>query len=173
MAHRLKRNKKVIGETLSILDANAGHLSQTSRATEIPVTTIMGWRESYQNDPVVERYRRLKNEELADRFRVVAAKAIERLNHEIEDVSVDKLATVAAISTDKQLLLTGNATSISTTKSSQLNSARQSYILTAISELAQLHPNMPTSALQELAEQNFNSWYASLNIDPLVTNTVQ
>lgn len=173
MASRLKRNKKVIGETLSILDANAGHLSQTSRATEIPATTILGWRESYQNDPVVERYRRLKNEELADRFRVVAAKAIERLNHEIEDVSVDKLATVAAISTDKQLLLTGNATSISSTKSSQLDSARQSYILTAISELSQLHPNMPSIQLQAEAERQFEAWYQSLNIDPLASNLEQ
>lgn len=173
MVHRLKRNKKVIGETLAELDANAGHLSQTSRATDIPVTTIMGWREAYQNDPTVERYRKLKNEELADRFRVVAAKAIERLNHEIQDVSVDKLATVAAISTDKQLLLTGNATSISDSKHNQLNSAKLSYILTAIPDLALNHPDWPEIKLRAEAERRFTEWIESLQLSPVASELIQ
>lgn len=109
---RQKRNKKVIGAVLAELDANAGHLSQTSREQGIPVTTLWTWREHYKNDPIVERYRSLKNEELADRFRVISALATERLFHEIDDVSVDKLATVAAIGADKQLLLTGQSTDI-------------------------------------------------------------
>ena len=112
MAGRLKRNKKVIGEVLAELDANAGHLSQTSRATDVPVTTIMAWSDNYKDDPLDERYRRLKNEELADRFRVVAAKAIERLNSEIDSVKVDNLMVMAATGADKQLLLTGYSTDI-------------------------------------------------------------
>lgn len=112
---RQKRNKKVIGQTLAELDANAGHLSQTSRATKVPVTTIMGWRDNYSDDPLVERYRRLKNEELADRFRVVSAKAIERLNAEIDSVKVDNLMVMAATGADKQLLLTGHSTDIEKT----------------------------------------------------------
>ncbi len=58
-------------------------------------------------------------------------------------------------------------------RSLQLSTAKQSYILTAISELAQLHPNMPSIQLQAEAERQFDAWYQSLNIDPLVTNTVQ
>ncbi len=112
MATRQKRNKKVIGETLSELDANAGHLSQTSRETDVPVSTILWWRDHYASDPLVERYRKLKNEELADRFRVVSFKAIERLSAEIDDVPVQNLCTIAAIGADKQLLLTGQPTSI-------------------------------------------------------------
>jgi hypothetical protein len=173
MAHRLKRNKRIIGETLSILDSNGGHLSQTARETHIPFTTIHGWREAYQNDPEVDRYRRLKNEELADRFRVVAAKAIERLNTEIHNISVDKLATVAAISTDKQLLLTGNATSITESKSSQLSNAKRSYILSALPELARINPDMPAERLQLEAENKFQAWMDSLNLTPLVTEQVQ
>ncbi len=173
MVHRLKRNKKVIGETLGILDANAGHLSQTSRETGIPVPTLWGWREAYNDDPEVERYKKLKNAELADRFRVVAAKAIERLNTEIHNISVDKLATVAAISTDKQLLLTGNATSITESKSSQLSSAKRSYILSALPELQLNYPNLSSIQLQQLAEQSFMSWLDSLNLTPVVTDTVQ
>ncbi len=173
MAHRLKRNKKVIGETLGILDANAGHLSQTSRETGIPVPTLWGWREAYNDDPEVERYKKLKNAELADRFRVVAAKAIERLNTEIHNISVDKLATVAAISTDKQLLLTGNATSITESKSSQLSQAKQSFILSALPELQLNNPDWPISKLQDVAEQKFNDWLAGLQVTPLASDLSQ
>lgn len=120
MAHRLKRNKKVIGETLGILDANAGQIAQTARETEIPKSTIASWADHYANDPLVGRYRSLKNEELADRFRSIAGAASERLYKEIADVSVDKLATVAAISTDKHLLLTGQPTSIVANLSAKL-----------------------------------------------------
>lgn len=109
---RQKRNKRVIGETLAELDANAGHLSQTSRENGVPVTTLLGWRDTYRNDPTVERYRRLKNEELADRFRVVSAMAIERLHSEIDSVKVDNLMVMAATGADKQLLLTGHSTDI-------------------------------------------------------------
>lgn len=112
MARRLKRNKKVIGETLAVLDANAGQLSQTARETDVPKSTLFGWAEYYANDPLVARYRTLKNEELADRFRAIAGAASERLYRELADVSVDKLATVAAIGADKQLLLTGQSTDI-------------------------------------------------------------
>lgn len=112
MAVRLKRNKKVIGETLAVLDANAGQFSQTARETDIPKSTLFGWSEYYANDPLVARYRTLKNEELADRFRAIAGAASERLYKELADVSVDKLATVAAIGADKQLLLTGQSTDI-------------------------------------------------------------
>ncbi len=173
MASRLKRNKRVIGETLSVLDANGGQLSQTARETEIPKSTILGWSEHYANDPLVARYRTLKNEELADRFRAIAGAASERLYKELANVSVDKLATVAAISTDKQLLLTGNATSISESKSSQINNAKQSYLLAALPDLQSIHPDWPIIKLQQEAEARFSAWYASLNIDPLVTDTVQ
>ncbi len=122
MGSRLKRNKRVIGETLAELDANAGHLSQTSRETGIPKPTIHWWAEHYANDPLVERYRTLKNSELADRFRVVAAKAVERLNAEIEEVSVDKLSTIAGTCVDKHLVLTGQPTSIIQNLSAKLQS---------------------------------------------------
>lgn len=112
MAERVKRNKRVIGETLAELDSNAGHLSQTSRSTTVPISTISFWRDRYSDDPAVERYRKLKNEELADRFRVVSAKAIERLNAEIDLVKVDNLMVMAATGADKQLLLTGHSTDI-------------------------------------------------------------
>ncbi len=163
----------MIGETLGILDANAGHLSQTSRETGIPVPTLWGWREAYNDDPEVERYKKLKNAELADRFRVVAAKAIERLNTEIHNISVDKLATVAAISTEKQLLLTGNATSITESKSNQLSSAKRSYILSALPELQLNYPDLSSIQLQQLAEQSFQSWFDSLNLTPVITEQVQ
>lgn len=167
--YRVQRNKRVIGETLSILDANAGQLSQTSRETSIPITTLHGWREIYKNDPEVESYRKLKNEELADRFRVVAAKAIERLNAEIGKVSIDKLATVAAISTDKQLLLTGQATSITKKQDDLLSSARSAFILTALPELQQSNPNWSESQLKQAAEERFQAWFDSLNLSPVVT----
>lgn len=112
MASRLKRNKKIIGESLGVLDANAGHLSETAHALNLPKSTLRTWRDNYATDPLVARYRALKNEDLAERFRVISAMASERLQAELDDVHVDKLATVAAIGADKQLLLTGHSTDI-------------------------------------------------------------
>jgi len=51
--------------------------------------------------------------------------------------------------------------------------AKQSFILAALPDLQQNHPDWPIIKLQDEAEQRFNAWYNSLNIDPLVTNTVQ
>ena len=166
---KVKRNKRVIGETLAHLDFNAGHLRQTARETEIPIPTIARWRDVYRNDPEVRRYCTLKNEELADRFRAVAALAIERLHREIDQVSTDKIATVAAICTDKQLLLTGQPTNISgkPERQSQLDSARNSYLLAAIPELQSAHPEWTAEQLQHAATKAFSDWYASLQ--PMVT----
>jgi hypothetical protein len=50
----------------------------------------------------------LKNADLADRFKALAAIASERLIAEIDRVGVDKLATVAAVCVEKQLLLTND-----------------------------------------------------------------
>jgi hypothetical protein len=119
MAGRTHHNKRVIGNALGELDANGGNLSQTSRQLSVPISTLWGWRESYTSDPVVEKYRNLKNEQLAERFRVMSALAIERLLTELKDVSVDKLATVAAIGADKHLLLTGQPTEITGTANSK------------------------------------------------------
>lgn len=98
---------------------NAGNLSETSRALSIPITTVKTWRDRYENDPIVAKYRNLKNEELADRFRVVAAMAIERLHSEIGLVKVDNLMLLAATGTDKQLLLTGQPTAITESTSAK------------------------------------------------------
>jgi hypothetical protein len=170
---RLKRNKKIIGRTLALLDSNAGHLSQTSKEAEIPIATLSGWRDSYQNDPIVERYRTIKNEELAEKFRVVAAKAIERLNNEISEVSVDKLATTAAICTDKQLLLTGQATAITASRTEQITRAQHTYLLVALPELQQQHPDWSKEQLQTAAVQAFNQWFESLQLNSPVTDIVQ
>jgi len=109
---RQVRSKRQIGETLSVLDINAGNISETSRALSLPASTIRDWRDNYANDPLVVRYRDLKNADLAERFRVVAAMAIERLQGEIDSVKVDNLMVMAATGADKHLLLTGQPTVI-------------------------------------------------------------
>src|SRR5262249_44074221 len=101
----------------------------------------------------------------------VAAKAIERLNAEIAEVNVDKLATTAAICTDKQLLLTGQATSISASKSEQITRAQHSYILAAIPDLQQQNPGWTHEQLQTAALKAFNLWLESLSLP--VTDLVQ
>lgn len=112
MDKRRRTNKRGIGNALGVLDLNAGNLSETSRALNVPKSTLKSWRDNYAEDPLVARYRTLKNEELAERFRVVAAMAIERLQHEIDNVKVDNLMVLAATGADKHLLLTGQPTSI-------------------------------------------------------------
>ena len=107
---RRRRNKKTIGESLAILDANAGNLSQTARLVKIPKSTLKGWRDTKATDEKVARYRTIKNAELAEGFRVISALASDRLIDEMADVPVDKLIMVAAIATDKQLLLSNQPT---------------------------------------------------------------
>jgi hypothetical protein len=119
MAGRTHHNKRVIGNALGELDANGGNLSQTSRRLKVPISTVASWRDNYSTDPIVAKYRNLKNEELAERFRVISALALNRLRNEMADVSVDKLATVAAIGADKHLLLTGQPTEIQGTANSK------------------------------------------------------
>src|SRR5215831_17114062 len=104
---RRRRNKKTVGESLAILDANAGNLSQTARLLKMPKSTLKGWRDTKASDEVIARYRTVKNEELAEGFRVMSAMALERLIDEMAYVDRDKLATIAAIGVDKQLLLSG------------------------------------------------------------------
>jgi len=81
----------------------------------MPKSTLKGWRDTKANDEKVARYRTIKNEELAEGFRVVTGLALERLIAEINNVDVDRLATVAAIAVDKQLLLAGQPTTINET----------------------------------------------------------
>ncbi len=58
-------------------------------------------------------------------------------------------------------------------RSFQLSQAKQSYILAALPDLQLNHPNMPIIELQQLAEQSFTAWLDSLNLTPVVTDTVQ
>jgi len=125
MRHR--RNKKTVGESLAILDANAGNLSQTARLLKMPKSTLKGWRDTKASDEVIARYRTVKNEELAEGFRVMSAMALERLIDEMAYVDRDKLATIAAIGVDKQLLLSGQpATNDGTVERSELAAILQS-----------------------------------------------
>ena len=114
---RHRRNKKTIGESLAVLDANAGNLSETARVLRLPKSTLKSWRDNYDSDEAVARYRTIKNAELADGFRAISAMAIERLIAEIDRVDVDKLATVAAIAADKQLLLSAQPAAVNETVS--------------------------------------------------------
>lgn len=109
---RTVRGKRTIGHALAVLDVNEDNLTQTAKALKLPKSTLKDWRDNYSTDPTVAHYRTLKNEELADRFRVMSAMAAERLIKDMHLVPVGTLATVAGIGADKQLLLTGQATSI-------------------------------------------------------------
>ena len=116
---RRRRNKKAIGNALAILDSNAGQLSETARVLKLPKSTLKSWRDNYASDEAVARYRTIKNAELADGFRAISALAIERLIAEIDSVDVNKLATVAAIGADKQLLLSASPAAVTETVGSE------------------------------------------------------
>ena len=60
---RHRRNKRTIGESLAALDANAGNLSETARVLRLPKSTLKSWRDNYDSDEVVARYRTIKNAE--------------------------------------------------------------------------------------------------------------
>jgi phage terminase small subunit len=58
-------------------------------------------------------------------------------------------------------------------RAQQLDQAKRSYILAALPDLAANHPDWSEKELQTAATTAFDSWFNSLNLNPVVTDTVQ
>ena len=133
------------GEALAALEANRGNVKATAEALGIPGQTLRQWhqgerhaldkmrgldtdrevREAAERDPALRDALKSK---LADGFEALAAKAIGVAHDKVEDASAYQAALIAAIATDKALLLRGEATTIvSTADAERLAAFRARY----------------------------------------------
>ena len=109
------------GEVLAILDSNGGNLSQTSRQTNVPLTTIHDWKSGLIHDEVSE----IRNEKKAELSEIFERAARTYLENSLDDSSVSRTGgkdsiIAAGVAVDKMLLLRNQPTSIVQTQQSQV-----------------------------------------------------
>lgn len=96
-------------KTLATLDLCNGNLSETSRRTGVPLTTILDWRDGKIPDDVSE-LRDNKRRELADRFEDLAHLYITQATNTFDASKGTQAITGAGIAVDKMRLLRGEST---------------------------------------------------------------
>ena len=110
MKRQFSDNEK--SSTLAILTANNGNSSKTARETGVKRQTINKWKLGMGINDDVRQMLHVKKEELRDLHKFIAVKALGLLQNKLEDCSAIQLSTIAAISTDKMLVLSGEPDSI-------------------------------------------------------------
>ena len=59
-----------------------------------------------------------------------------------------------------------------TSREDQLNTAKKSYILAALPAIQSQFPNLDETQLKQAAEDKFQAWFDSLNLTPVLTDSV-
>jgi len=97
---------------LATLKANKGNSSRTARETGVKRQTIDKWKQGLGINSDVLQMLHVKKEELRDLHKLIAVKALGLLQNKLSDCSAGQLSTIAAISTDKMQVLSGEPDSI-------------------------------------------------------------
>lgn len=110
---RRKYSDRQKAEALALLDAANGNVTETSRQTGIPDSTIAQWRDGRGiNEDVVPDLREFKKKQLSAKFASIAHKFLDLAYEKTEDIKSTGWMPGAGIATEKHLLLEGKATSI-------------------------------------------------------------
>lgn len=96
---------------LVVVDFCDGNVQEASRRLGVPWTTLDGWVKGRVNEGVT-KVREQKTADLASRFEEIVIQALDLLPEKLESASAAQLATIAAIGTDKLLLLRNQPTAI-------------------------------------------------------------
>jgi hypothetical protein len=134
MAGKTKKPKRQYSDeqkaaVLANLEANNGNVAKTARDAEIPGTTLDAWKRGIGINDDVTNIRDVKKEDLKDLHKLIAVKSLGLLQNKLSDCSAQQLSTIAAISTDKMLVLSGEANSITQDVTKHSNEDRASRIL--------------------------------------------
>lgn len=108
--HRYSENEKA--SVLAVLETNNGNTGKTARETGVLRQTIGAWKAGIGINEDVQNILHVKKEELRDLHKLIAVKALGLMQNKLSDCSAAQLSTIAAISTEKMLLLEGEPTSI-------------------------------------------------------------
>jgi hypothetical protein len=117
MAGKTKKPKRQYSDdtkasVLATLKANDGNVAKTAREAEVPRQTIESWKNGIGINDDVLNIQHVKKEDLKDLHKLIAVKSLGLLQNKLGDCSAQQLSTIAAISTDKMLVLSGEANSI-------------------------------------------------------------
>ena len=137
--------------------AVTGSLQATSDATGIPYTTVLDWSKG-RNDKSgaflaqCEIVREQKTTEFIAKYEAIADKALAGLNDKLDagEGSVRDLVTVAGISTDKALILSGKPSRISANQGVE-ELAKQ------FAKLSQMHQEQTTECIEHKGEEGSHS----------------
>ncbi len=97
---------------LANLDANKGNVAKTAREADVPRKTLAAWKNGIGINEDVANISHVKKEELRDLHKLIAVRALGLLQNKLSDCSAVQLSTIAAISTDKMQVLSGEPDSI-------------------------------------------------------------
>lgn len=104
----------------AVLYAAKGNMSIVARDTDIPRTTLIGWKnDSDWWDTVVAKVRHEKADEQRARYSELVDAAQEQALEKLPDASAKDAMIIAAVGTDKIRLSDGMPTSISSTENTQ------------------------------------------------------
>lgn len=121
---------------LAHLEANNGNSSKTARETGVLRQTIDRWKEGIGITSDVQQMLHVKKEELRDLHKLIAVKALGLLQNKLADCSAAQLSTIAAISTDKMQVLSGEPDSITKDVTKHSNEDRANRILELVKPAA-------------------------------------
>lgn len=127
---------------LAGLKANGGNVAKTAKDAGVPRTTLENWKQGIGINDDVTNISHVKKEELRDLHKLIAVKALGLLGKKLAECSGAQLSTIAAISTEKMLLLEGEATSI--TKDATDRKAEYESLVTRIMARAKDRGESPT-----------------------------
>lgn len=110
---RRKYSDREKAEALALLEAANGNVTETSRQTGIPDSTIAQWRDGRGiNEDVVPDLKEFKKKQLSDKFAAIAHKFLDLAYEKTEEIKSTGWMPGAGIATEKHLLLTGQPTVI-------------------------------------------------------------
>ena len=112
-------------DALAALQANGGNVNRTAAALGIPEPTLRMWASGTRRPFDRALYEQSKTA-LADRFEAIISQAIGVVQEKLPDASAAQAAVIAAIATDKMLLLRrdgdeGHTVSATATESAALS----------------------------------------------------
>lgn len=117
---------------LANLDANNGNVAKTAREADVPRKTLEAWKEGIGINEEVANISHVKKEELKDLHKLIAVKSLGLLQNKLADCSAAQLSTIAAISTDKMLVLDGEPNQITKDATVRTNDERAARILSIV-----------------------------------------
>lgn len=118
---------------LAVIASELTNSAQAEKATGIPHQTILRWRD----DPELRVYVQKTRDEMAEEMRGLSALTLAHIRNRIREFEPKELVTLLGVSTEKALLLAGDATTRSEVRDIT-GTLADSIVIDAIREVEQI-----------------------------------